>query len=86
MTYKIEFTRAAGKQLAGIQKSDTQKLAKRIDQLAANPFPPGYEKLKGQGDLYRVRQGDYRILYSVFENQLLVLIVKIGHRREVYRG
>jgi mRNA interferase RelE/StbE len=85
VTYKIEFTRAAEKQLSDIPRIELKKLARRIEKLADDPFPQGHEKMKGREDLYRVRQGDYRILYSVFEGNLLVLIVKIGHRREVYR-
>ena len=85
MTYKIEFTRTAEKQLSDVPQVDLKKLARRIDKLAQNPFPPGYEKMKGHDDLYRIRQGDYRVLYSVFEGKLLILVVKIGHRREVYR-
>lgn len=54
--------------------------------LEANPRPPGAKKLRGESDLWRVRVGDYRILYSIEEARLVVLVVKIGHRREVYRG
>lgn len=85
MKYKIEFTRAADKQLEDISKAEVLKLSKRIEKLASNPFPQGYEKLKGFDEIYRVRQGDYRILYSVFEERLIILILKIGHRKEVYR-
>ncbi len=85
MTYKIDFTRAAEKQLADVPRTELKKLAKRIDKLAFDPFPQGHEKLKGEDEIYRVRQGDYRILYSVFKSKLIVLVVKIGHRREVYR-
>jgi len=56
----------------------------RIGILADNPRPPGCEKLSGQ-ERYRIRQGDYRILYEVDESQQVVIVVKIGHRREVYR-
>ena len=85
MKYKIEYTRPAEKQLFDIQKIDQKKIAKRIEKLQDDPLPQGHEKLKGNEDIYRIRQGDYRILYSVFENKLVVLVVKIGHRREVYR-
>ena len=85
MTYKIEFTRAAEKQLADIPHTELKKVSKRIDKLASDPFPRGCDKLEGQENLYRVRQGDYRVIYSVFESKLLVLVVKVGHRREVYR-
>ena len=85
MKYKIEFTHAAEKQLAEIPRVDLKKLAKRIEKLASEPFPPGHEKMKGHDHLYRIRQGDYRAIYSVFEGKLLILVVKIGHRREIYR-
>ncbi len=85
MNYKIEFARAAEKQLADLPHSELKKLAKRIEKLTSDPFPPGYEKMKGSDDLYRIRQGDYRVIYSVFKSKLVILVVKIGHRREVYR-
>lgn len=85
MIYKIEFAKAAEKQLRDIPKADVQKIAKRIEKLASEPFPHQCEKLAGEESVYRVRQGDYRILYSVFDKKLLVLIVKIGHRRDVYK-
>ena len=85
MKYKIEFSRPAEKQLADIQKNELKKIANKIDKLALNPFPEGHEKLKGHENIYRIRQGDYRVLYSVFENKLTILVIKIGHRREIYR-
>ena len=86
MKYKIEFSRPTEKQLESIPKSDVKKILKRAEKLASDPFPNGYEKLKGSDiEIYRVRQGDYRILYTVQEEKLFILIVKIGHRREVYR-
>ena len=85
MTYKIEFSKAAEKQIIDIPRVELKKLARRIDKLALDPFPSGHEKMKGHDDLYRIRQGDYRVLYTIFEKKLLILIVKIGHRREVYR-
>lgn len=85
MKYKIEFTRAAEKQIIDIPRIDLKRISNRIDKLAVDPFPSGFEKMQGHENLYRIRQGDYRILYSLFEEKLIVLIVKIGHRREVYR-
>lgn len=85
MTYKIEFAKSAEKQLTDLPKIELKKLAKKIDKLASDPLPVGHEKMKGHDNLYRIRQGDYRILYSIFEQKLIILIVKIGHRREVYR-
>lgn len=85
MTYKIEFTEEAEDQLSLIPKGEAKKIVRRVEKLANEPFPPKCEKLKGQEEVYRVRQGDYRILYSVIEKKLVVLVLKIGHRREVYR-
>ena len=85
MKYKIEFSRAAEKQLADIPHGELKKISRKIDSLSLNPFPSGHEKMKGLSDLYRIRQGDYRILYSIVQDKLVVLIVKIGRRREVYR-
>ncbi len=85
MTYKIEFENRIEKQLTEIPRNDVKKLIKRIEKLADTPFPAGHEKLQGTENLYRIRQGDYRVLYSVFEDRLVVLVVKVGHRREVYR-
>jgi mRNA interferase RelE/StbE len=84
--FKVHFSRAADRQLESISKSDVKKIIKRAEKLASDPFPNGHEKLKGSDiDIYRVRQGDYRILYTVHEEKLFILVVKIGHRREVYR-
>lgn len=86
MKYKVDFSRAAEDQLESIPKSDVKKIIKRAEKLGSDPFPPGHEHLKGAAiSIYRVRQGDYRILYTVHEEKLLVLVAKIGHRKEVYR-
>lgn len=85
MIYKVEFSKSATKSLDDLPKAELKKTSKRIDMLSSNPFPPKSEKLEGEIGIYRVRQGDYRILYSVFENKLVILILKIGRRREIYR-
>jgi mRNA interferase RelE/StbE len=65
---------------------DVQKrLDPAIQALAENPRPPGCKKLDGEASLWRIRVGDYRIVYRVQDDQLLVLVVKVGHRREIYR-
>jgi mRNA interferase RelE/StbE len=66
-------------------QSLTARLVAAMRGLASQPRPPGCDKLVGQGDLYRIRVGDYRVVYQVRDEALLVLVVKIGHRREVYR-
>ena len=60
------------------------ELKKKIDTLASNPIPEDSKKLKGKRDLYRIRVGDYRIVYTIENRKLVVLIIKIGHRREIY--
>ncbi len=86
MKYTVNFSKPAEKQLESIPKSEVKKIIKRAERLASEPFPKGCEKLKGSDfDIYRVRQGDYRILYRVFEERLFILVIKIGHRSDVYR-
>ena len=82
--YKIYFKRSAVKDLEAVSKKDLQRIINRIDLLKADPRPPGCEKLSGQ-EQYRVRQGNYRIVYSIQDDMITVWVVKIGHRREVYR-
>lgn len=62
-----------------------RQVAKRIEALGANPFPQGYEKLSGYRDLYRLRQGMYRIIYEVVDHELRVVVVRVAHRAVVYR-
>ena len=85
MSYQIEFSRQADRQFRNLPSQIQQRLKSRIDSLAATPRPYGSEKLSGADQLYRIRVGDYRIVYSVEDDRLLVLVVKVGHRREVYR-
>jgi len=82
--YNLQIKPSAAKELEVLPKKDRQRVAARIQALATDPRPKGSEQLSGQ-DLYRVRQGNYRILYTINDAALLVVIYKIGHRREVYR-
>jgi mRNA interferase RelE/StbE len=82
--YKITIKKSAAKELSDIPKKELPKIVKRIQTLAQNPRPHGSQKLSRKEE-YRVRQGDYRIVYSVDDKVLTVDLVKIGHRREVYR-
>lgn len=82
--YRIVFKKTAAKELEAIPKRDLAKVVERIQSLAVEPRPPGVEKLSAQ-ERYRVRQGDYRIVYSIEDDILTVCVVKVGHRREVYR-
>lgn len=82
--YSIFIKKSAARELEVLAKKDLPKVLKRIEALAENPRPTGAEKLAGV-ELWRIRQGDYRIVYSIEDNALTVWIVKVGHRREVYR-
>jgi len=83
--YSIFLKESVRKDLAAIPKGDLQRIMERIGCLADNPRPAGCEKLSGQ-EKYRLRQGNYRIIYSIQDTQLTVWVVKVGHRREVYRN
>jgi len=82
--YSIFFRDSVRKDLDAIPKSHLQRIMERIGLLAENPRPVGCEKLSGQ-EKYRIRQGNYRIIYSIQDSQLTIWVVKVGHRREVYR-
>ncbi len=82
--YKIFFKKSVEKDFNVIPKKDLKKILDRIETLAENPRPPGCEKLTGQ-QRYRLRQGRYRILYSVQDDELTVWVVKVGHRKHIYR-
>lgn len=85
MSYSIEFTTSAAHELKGLERAIQLRIATHIDGLAGDPFPPGSKKLRGERNIYRIRAGDYRILYRVDGRRVTVLILKIGHRRDVYR-
>ncbi len=85
MIYRIELTRAAVRDLTALPKPLLKRLDACIQGLTINPLPPGVKKLKNCDGLYRVRVGDYRILYQIEQEILTILVVRIGHRREVYR-
>lgn len=85
MTYAIEFRPAALRDLKTLPVDLRKRIGRKIDSLADNPRPPGVEKLSGREDSYRVRVGDYRIIYEIRDRVLLIIIVEVGHRREVYR-
>ena len=83
-SYSLEIKRSAAKELAQLPPKDRGRVAARIQALANDPRPVGAEKLSGQ-ERYRVRQGDFRILYEIEDQILRIMVVKIGHRRDVYR-
>ena len=84
--YRVAIKRSAVKEIEAIpQKKERQRIIRRIGQLADNPRPPGSRKLSGH-DRYRIRQGAYRIVYSIDDVDIVVIVVKVGHRKNVYRG
>ncbi len=82
--YKVHFKASVEKDFAAIPKKDVKKILKRIDALTENPRPWGSEKLTGR-ERYRLRQGQDRIVYSIQDDELTVWVVKVGHRKEIYR-
>ncbi len=82
--YKVYFRESVEKDLRAIPKEDVRNILHRVESLAVEPRPLGCEKLTGQ-ERYRIRQGQYRIVYSVQDRGFTVWIVKVGHRKDVYR-
>ena len=83
--YRVEVTRTAERQLGKLPKLDQVRVVKVIFELASDPFPKGSRKLTGYEDVYRIRIGRYRILYSVSQKTLIIIVLKVGHRKDVYR-
>jgi len=82
--YKVYFKASVERDFTTIPKKDLKNILKRIEGLAENPRPSGCEKLTGQ-ERYRLRQGRYRIVYSIQDDELTVWVVKVGHREDIYR-
>jgi len=82
--YKLFFKKSVQKDFDAIPKRDLKRILNRISALAEDPRPSGCEKLTGQ-ERYRLRQGRYRIVYSIQDDELTVWVVKVGHRRNIYR-
>jgi mRNA interferase RelE/StbE len=83
-SYRLQFKRSVAKDLRDVPRADLKRILARIESLAEQPRPPGVEKLS-EPERYRLRQGDYRIVYEIHDARVLVIVVKVGHRREVYR-
>lgn len=83
--YKIQFSRSAEKEIAALPNAVLKRVANAIDKLESNPRPTGCKKLKGSSqNLWRIRIGDYRVVYSIEDVLLIVDIRKVGHRRDIY--
>ncbi len=85
MTYALEITALAERRLRKLFREPQQRLRDGIEELADSPRPLGCRKLSGYHDVYRIRVGSYRVIYSVDDERVIVLIIKLGHRRAVYR-
>jgi mRNA interferase RelE/StbE len=83
---RIAFTPAAQRQLASLDRPTRRRVANRIEALGTDPRPPEAEILKGGGGELRIRVGDWRVIYVVHDDKLLILVIKIGHRSDVYRA
>lgn len=83
--YELRVKPSVAKDLRGIARADVKRILARMASLRDDPRAPGCEKLAGNSELYRVRQGAYRIVYSIHDAQVVVEVVKVGHRGEVYR-
>lgn len=84
MTYKISIRRKAQKQLEKVPPKDYKKVKQAILDLTQDPRPPGSKKLKGR-EGWRIRQGDYRIIYEIYNDQLIIIVLDVGHRKDIYR-
>jgi mRNA interferase RelE/StbE len=82
--YKLFFKKSVQKDFDSIPKTDLKRILSRIESLSEDPRPKGCEKLTGQ-ERYRLRQGRYRIVYSIQDDELTVWVVKVGHRKHIYR-
>lgn len=85
MAYAIEFSRRANRQLEALPRQAQQQIQRRIDALADDPRPRGTVKMGGREGQYRIRTGDYRVIYQVKDDVLLVLVIDIGNRKDIYR-
>ena len=85
MSYRIAIKRSAAKALKKIPKADRKRIIDKIDSLIDNSPNPDTTKMKGNNPFHKIRAGDYRIIYEIQEDVLVILIVKIGHRKDVYR-
>ena len=84
--YTVEVTPAAGRQIRKLDRNTQKRILARIEKLEEDPRPRDAAKLQSPEELYRIRVGDYRIIYQVEDDRLIVLIVRVGNRREVYRS
>jgi len=85
VSYRVALTPGARRQLSGLPRPAQVRVAAKISDLSQDPRPSGVRKLSGEEELYRIRVGDYRVIYGIDDEVLVVLVVKVGDRKEVYR-
>ena len=85
MAYEVEFEAQVAKQLRDMQRADLQRVMDRVKALADDPRPQGSEKLAGMANAWRIRSGNYRVVYTIDDPAQVVTVTRVGHRREVYR-
>jgi mRNA interferase RelE/StbE len=85
MKYSVEFRPAALKSIGRIPKKDLLRIKKKIDELAENLPEPNTTKMKGDNSFHKIRSGDYRIIYEIHDDRLVILVVKVGHRKDIYK-
>lgn len=83
-SYRVEITASAERALARLPKTDLARVVRAIGALAASPRPAGCRRLKGHDDTYRIRVGVYRVIYSIDDRRIVVVVLKVGHRKQVY--
>jgi mRNA interferase RelE/StbE len=85
MKYSVEFRPAVLKSIKRLPLKDLRRIKKKIDELAANLPNPAATKMKGNNPFHKMRSGDYRIIYEIHNDRLVILVVKVGHRKDVYK-
>jgi mRNA interferase RelE/StbE len=83
--YSVEFRPAVLKSMKRLPKRDLRRIKRKVDDLAENLPDPATTKMKGNNTFHRIRVGDYRIVYEIHEARLIILVVKVGHRKDVYK-
>ena len=83
--YSVEWDTKAIKEIEALERKERKKILERVAKLGTTPRPPGCKKLHDKESAYRIRVGDYRVIYQIRDSQLLVLVVRVGNRRDVYR-
>lgn len=85
MSYEVKFSKGAKKQFRKLPLNVQQRIQTKINELAIEPRPNGVKKLQGDDNSYRLRVGDYRVIYEVVDNVLIVTVIKVGHRSDIYK-